>query len=451
MANVQISFETRPYQKELIYRFRGGVKHAYCVWHRKAGKDRVATFIESELACSRVGLYWHALPKYEDARKVIWDAITPDGKRLIDVNFPPQIIKRRLDHEMKLELVNGSIWQPVGADNYDSLVGAFPVHVTYSEYPLMDPRARDFLRPALAINNGSELVIGTPRGFNHGYDLWNYSKGNPEWYTSLLTVDDTGILPADVLAEEKRNMPDELFRQEYYCDWSAANVGSILGRYLEDAEKSGRVGVLEPDSWPVEISGDLGFRDTCAWWFWQRKPDGYGLIDYDEDTGLDASEWIPRLQKRVKDLGVKIDHIFLPHDAKAKTFQTRRSAVEQFLQAFGNKVVSVVPQTKKQDQINAARLMMRKSWFHVKRCEAGLKALRSWQFKWDEEKKTFSKEPDHDWASHAADAFCCGAVVMQERIVEDKKDEKARGVGVGYPSVTLNELWAMAPKRSLRI
>src|SRR3990167_3395670 len=129
MAEVVISFDSRSYQKAVINFFRAGGKKACEIWHRKAGKDRTATFIESELACQNVGLYWHALPKYEDARKVIWDAITLDGKRLIDVNFPREIVRKRLDHEMKLELVNGSIWQPVGVDNYDSLVGAFPVHV----------------------------------------------------------------------------------------------------------------------------------------------------------------------------------------------------------------------------------------------------------------------------------------------------------------------------------
>ena len=169
MNEIRIKFPARPYQRQVVDFYRGGGKRAYCVWHRKAGKDRTATFIESELACRRVGLYWHALPKYEDARKVIWDAITPDGKRLIDVNFPEAIVKRRLDHEMKLELVNGSIWQPVGADNYDTLVGAFPTHITYSEFALMTPQARNFLRPALAMNDGSELIITTPRGFNHAY------------------------------------------------------------------------------------------------------------------------------------------------------------------------------------------------------------------------------------------------------------------------------------------
>src|SRR3990167_10905163 len=154
MREVVISLDARPYQKPVIDFFRKGGKKACEIWHRKAGKDRVATFIESELAFKRVGLYWHALPKYEDARKVIWDAIMPTGQRLVDWAFPPHICKRQ-EHEMKVTLPNGSIWQPVGADNYDGLVGAFPVHVTWSEYALMTPNARTFIRPALAMSQGS--------------------------------------------------------------------------------------------------------------------------------------------------------------------------------------------------------------------------------------------------------------------------------------------------------
>jgi len=403
--------------------YRGGGKRAYCVWHRKAGKDRTATFIESELACRRVGLYWHALPKYEDARKVIWDAITPDGKRLIDVNFPEAIVKRRLDHEMKLELVNGSIWQPVGADNYDTLVGAFPTHITYSEFALMTPQARNFLRPALAMNDGSELIITTPRGFNHAYDVWQQAKDTPAWFTSLLTVDDTKILSDELLAEERRSMPDELFRQEYYCDWSAANVGSILGRYVEQAEKAGRIndGVeYDWDGAALEISADLGRRHTSAFWFWQPRVDGFGLVDYDEEAGLNAPEWIERLKERIGKR--RLGKIWLPHDARAKTFSAQHSAIEQFIEGFGASRVEIVPRSNlKSHSINAGQVVMRHCHFNKTKCAQGLAALRSWAYEYDEERKAYGKNPVDDWAADGADAFCEGAKVMKERVVVVEK------------------------------
>ena len=443
MTTVEILFRARPYQRRLIEWFRQKRMKAFCVWHRKAGKDRVATFIESELACQRVGLYWHALPKYEDARKVIWDAITLDGERLIDVNFPPEIVRKRLDHEMKIELVNGSIWQPVGADNFDSLVGAFPVHVTYSEFALMSPMARDYLRPALAMNNGTEVIITTPRGYNHAHELWLHAKNSPEWYTDTQTWRDTNVFTEETIAEERATMPEELFRQEYECDWSAANVGSILGRYVEAAEKEGRITAVPYDAngAPLEISSDIGRRHVSAWWFWQPQVGGFNLVDYDEDAGLDAEEWIERLQERIGKR--KLGRIWLPHDAKAKTFAAKHSPVEQFLAAFGHDRVAIVPLTKKLHSINAAQVVLQKCRFDVERCARGLAALRSWAYEYDHDRKQYSREPMQDWSCDAADAYCEGAKIMQERIITlPDKSKEPRTLAVGAANTyTMNDAW----------
>ena len=446
---IHINFKARPYQQALIDWFRAGKRRACEIWHRKAGKDRTATFIESELAWDRVGLYWHALPKFEDARKAIWDAIMPDGHRLVEWAFPRQVCKH-LDHEMKVVLPNGSIWQPVGADNYDSLVGAFPVHITWSEYALMSPLARTFLRPALAMNNGSELIITTPRGYNHAHETYQDAVAHPDmWHSSLLTVHDTKILSDELLEEERRTMPDELFRQEYECDWAAANVGAILGRYVEAAEKEGRITDdidYDPEGAPIEISSDLGRRHISAWWFWQPRVDGYAIIDYDEDSGLDAGEWIERLSAKIGNR--RLGKVWLPHDARAKTFSAQHSAVEQFVRHFdtnGKSVVAVVPQSKlKGHAINAGQVVMRKCWFNRTKCVDGLAALRSWAYEYDEERKQYSKEPRQDWACDAADAFCEGAKVMQERVIEVKKSPQVRRLIVGPENeLTVDDMWKM--------
>lgn len=426
MAEIRIRFPARPYQQKVIDWFRGGGKRAVCVWHRRAGKDRTATFIESELAFKRVGLYWHALPEYAQARRVIWDALTRDGKRLIDVSFPPEVVKKRHEHEMKIELINGSIWQPVGADNFNSLVGSNPVHVTYSEYALMAPAAREYLRPIIAENDGSELFISTPRGYNHFHDLYEFARTSDLWHTSRLTVYDTQVIPAAVLDEEKKTMPEELFRQEFECDFSAANVGAILGRWVETAEKEGRVNDevdYDREGAPIEISSDIGFRDTATWWFWQRRPDGFALVDYDEDSGLDAPEWAERLKSRLRDRGMTLGQIWLPHDAKAKTFATRHSVIEQFLEHFGAAKCTIVPQTKKMDKINASRHVLPQCHFNKTRCAKGLMGLRAWSFEWNADTRQFSRDPKHDWASHPGDGFSEGALMMQKYVKEKKRGE----------------------------
>ena len=458
MAEVVIKFPARPYQQAVIDWFRGGGKRAVCVWHRRAGKDRTATFIESELACKRVGLYWHALPEYAQARRVIWDAITKDGQRLIDISFPPEIVAKRHEHEMKIELINGSIWQPVGADNFNSLVGSNPVHVTYSEYALMAPAAREYLRPIIAENDGSELFISTPRGYNHFFDLYEFARTSEHWHTSRLSVHDTGVISAAVLDEERKTMPEELFRQEFECDFSAANVGAILGRWVEQAEKDGRVNDdvdYDPDGAPLVISSDIGRRDTSTWWFWQPRADGFALVDYDEDSGLDADEWCVRLKEKI---GVrKLERIWLPQDAKAKTFSAKNSAIETFLGHFSPTVMRIVPHTSKGDQINAGRKVMPLCWFHKTRCAKGLKGLRAWSFEWNQETRQFSRDPKHDWASHPGDGFSYGGVVMQKYVNEKKAKAQPVFGATALPAggftmgKTLDELWAENRKTTARI
>lgn len=425
----------------------------------RAGKDRTATFIESELACKRVGLYWHALPEYAQARRVIWDALTKDGQRLIDTAFPAAIVKKRHEHEMKIELVNGSIWQPVGADNFNSLVGSNPVHVTYSEYALMNPAAREYLRPIIAENDGSELFISTARGYNHFYDLAQFAKDSPLWHYSLLTVNDTGVIPPEVLEEERKTMPEELYRQEFLCDFSAANVGAILGRWVEQAEKDGRVNddvEHDPEGAGLVISSDIGRRDTATWWFWQPRADGFALIDYDEDSGLDAEEWCNRLVER---LGwKKLERIWLPHDARAKTFAAKYSAIEIFLKQFGSEVMRIVPNTSKGDRINAGRKVMPHCHFAKTACAKGLAGLRAWSFEWNQETRQFSREPKHDWASHPGDGFSYGAQVLQEYIAKKSEKLQNRDViaqnmpnGTIFQLPSLETMWAERPRAVERI
>lgn len=196
-------------------------------------------------------------------------------------------------------------------------------------------------------------------------------------------------------------MPEELFRQEFFCDFSAANVGAILGRWVEQAEKDGRMSdefEYDPEGAPVEISSDIGFRDTACWWFWQPYADGFALVDYDQDSGLDADEWCERIEKKLDENCMKLGKIWLPHDARAKTFATRHSAVETFLKKFSASRVDVVPQTKKLDKINAARYVLPRCRFHKSNCAKGLDGLRAWAFEWNPETKQFSRDPKHDWA-----------------------------------------------------
>ena len=213
----------RPYQLPLKDYFYGGGKRAVAVWHRRAGKDTTALDLTKILAVQRVGLYWHMLPTLAQARKVIWDGIGKDGQRVMQTwRANDGLVTNENKADMKLDLVNGSIWQLVGSDNYDSLIGSNPLGVVFSEWSVADPRAWEFIRPILAENGGWALFIYTPRGRNHGYRTYQMAKQNPNWFCELLTVDDTSAIPAEAIQDDRdAGMPPEVVEQEYWCSFDA--------------------------------------------------------------------------------------------------------------------------------------------------------------------------------------------------------------------------------------
>lgn len=416
----------RPYQLPLWSYLEHGGRDAVAIWHRRSGKDEVCMHFACVAAHRRVGVLWHMLPEANQGRRVIWDAINAHtGKRRIDEAFPPEIRKRTLENDMKIELQCGSIWQVVGSDNFNSLIGSPPVGIVYSEWAVADPRAHGYLRPILAENGGWAVFVTTPRGYNHGFTSYETARTDPHSFAQMLTAQDTGVFSVEQLDRERAAYRaqygeyegDALFRQEYLCDFSASNVGAILGRYVEDAEKAGRINESVRADHEVEISADIGRRDTAAWWFWEPRPDGFALVDYDGDTGLVAEDWVERLKNK----GHRIAKIWLPHDARARTFLARKSVLDQFCEGFGDNRIRIVPSTKIADRINAARVVMPRCHFNRTRCKEGLAGLRSWSYEFNEETKAYSKDPKHDWASHPGDAFSYGALVMQERQVAAPK------------------------------
>ena len=413
----------RPYQRKLWDYLERGGREAVAVWHRRSGKDDLALHRSACAIHERTGNYWHMLPKYEHARKAVWNAINPHtGLRRIDEAFPHALRKRVDEHSMLIEFKCGSIWQLVGSDSYDSLVGSPPIGVVFSEWAVADPRAQGYLRPILLENNGWALYIYTSRGYNHGWTTYEGALKRPDSFAQRLTVDDTGIFTAQQLADEhaayiadySEDAGDALFRQEYYCDFSASNLGAILGKAIEVAEREGRLAdpfaAYDPTGPGVFVSSDIGFRDAAAFWFWQPRIDGLALVHYEEESGLDADDWIGLLE----DVDIPIEVLWLPHDARARTFAAKRTVVEAFLASGLAKQVRVVAQSKILDRINAARRIMPLCRF-APGTERGIKALRHWSFSYNEETRTFSKDPEHDWASHGADGFSYGAQVAPAR------------------------------------
>lgn len=170
-------------------------------------------------ALRRVGTYFYMLPTYRQAKLVIWDSITNDGTKFLDF-IPKELIKSTNSQEMKIVLINGSIIQLLGSDSYDSIVGSNPRMIVMSEYALCDPRALSFFRPILNANGGTMMLISTPRGKNHLWELANIAMHNPnEWFYQKLTLHETQHISWEEIEKEIKSgeISEDLAMQEYLC------------------------------------------------------------------------------------------------------------------------------------------------------------------------------------------------------------------------------------------
>lgn len=232
-VKVPHNFSCRPYQVPIWNAIvKEGKNRAVVVWHRRSGKDKTFINILTTKMCQRRGVYYYFLPTYGQGRKILWDGMDKSGFKFLD-HIPSDLIVKKNDTEMKIEIVNGSILQVVGTDNFDSIMGTNPIGCVFSEYSLQDPKAWEFIRPILLENDGWAIFNFTPRGQNHAKDLYDMARMNDDWFCQLLTVNDTTdhdckrLITDDMLdAERLSGMSETLIQQEYYCNFlhSTSNI-----------------------------------------------------------------------------------------------------------------------------------------------------------------------------------------------------------------------------------
>lgn len=398
-------------------------RFACMVAHRRAGKtvasvnEIVARAIYNRRKRPR---YAYVGPLLKQAKKIAWEYLK-EYTRGLEKKKPSEselsVVLRHNDAEISI----------YGADNPDSFRGQYFDGVVLDEYGDMSPSVwGKVLLPTLADRKGWAVFIGTFKGKNHFYKIFRRSQGldlkegedgeyfRTNWYNFLLRADESGILSAEELTLQRMEQDEEEFRQEYLCDPNAAVKGTYYAKIIAILEEKGQIYAEiqhEPDQ-PVEVVFDLGYTDSTAAWFFQRRPGGIAIIDYAEAHGQALRYYFDLLDGK----GYDYKTVWLPHDARAKSLQTGRSTVEQFLQA--KFPIRIAPKLDIQDGVSAVRKILPSCHFSTK-TEEGVEALRAYKRAYDDERKVFSDHPQHDWASNGADAFRYLCLVAKEIPMDD--------------------------------
>jgi len=410
---------------------------AVIVAHRRCGKtvSCINELIYKALIENKEdGRYAYVAPYYSQAKNIAWDYL---------LRFSKPVMAKANQSELWVELINGARIRLFGADNADSLRGLYLDGIVLDEYADMRPRIwGEIIRPLLADRLGWAVFIGTPKGHNAFWDIYNNATKNDGWYAKTLRASQTGLLPKSELEDAAKSMTQDQYLQEFECDFESAILGAYYGKEMRQLTDQGRITDIEYDPmFPLFSSWDLGYSDDTTIWTWQVVHGEVRFLDYHSSNGQSIPFYTAYIAQQETKFGAKYKFHYLPHDARAKTLASGgKSIIEQLSAKIKIESMKIVPNLSLQDGIQATRMMLLRSWFDPK-CEDGIECLRQYERSYNEDKKVFSDKPLHNWASHGADACRMAAVAWKEEAKLPSKDDSIKGLFVGKTDVSLNELW----------
>ena len=311
------------------------------VCHRRAGKTVacINDLLRRAIADGkRDGRYAYIAPQYNQAKDIVWEYLKRFASPIPGVSFN--------EAELRCDLPNGARIRLYGAENADRLRGLYLDGVVLDEYADMRPSIwGEILRPLLADRLGWVVWIGTPKGRNSFYDLWEGALDKPDWFRLMLRASETSLIADAELADAKTQMTREQYEQEFECSFSAAIMGAYYAREMDEAERDGRL-----TSVPVErvalvhTAWDLGIGDSTAIWFAQMVGKEWRLVDFYEASGVGLDHYVRALRQRDYNYGAH----YLPHDAEAKELGTGKSRTE-VLRSLGLSSVQIIKAQRVED------------------------------------------------------------------------------------------------------
>lgn len=402
--NIEIPYSPRPLQAKLhnaLVKNRWGV----VVCHRRFGKTVMAInhlLRDAILNDKNNPRYAYIAPTYRQAKAVAWDYLKQFAGKVPMVRFH--------ETELRCDLPNGSRIQLLGAENYDSLRGIYLDGAVLDEMADMpESLFPEVLRPALSDRKGWAFFIGTPRGHNAFFDLYESAVNSDDWFTQVYKASETEIVDEEELRAAKQMMTEDQYEQEFECSWVANVPGAIYGKELQAAQESGRIGNVPYDqAHKVDTWWDLGIGDSTAIWFTQNVGRAIHVIDFYEAR----NEGLPHYAKILTSKSYLYGNHNAPHDIEVRELGSGKSRREIAYDLGIN--FRVVPKLPVEDGIHAAQIILSRCWFDQVNCKAGLEALRQYHRAYNERLRTFRNSPVHDWASHAADAWRYFAVGIKE-------------------------------------
>ena len=298
MPEMVIEFPYRPhkYQAEMHRK-----RKRFNVWvcHRRYGKTVAAVneLINGAFRCTLPrGRFMYIAPERNQAKDLSWLYFKDYLGGFLD-------LCKVNESELWIEMPHNQARIFVrGADYPHRLRGPYYDGVVMDEVAQMKPEVwTEVIRGTLADRKGWVVFIGTPRGLNLFSELYFSALKNDTWSTGFYSLDETGtdLISAEEQASLRRTMPENLFRQEFMCDFTAETSNAVIGFDLvrEAVNRELHSGVYA--DYPIVMGVDVAWEgdDDCAV-IKRQGPYAFDLVRFHGQRPMELTGYVAQEMSR---------------------------------------------------------------------------------------------------------------------------------------------------------
>lgn len=244
---MNLNFELLPWQQEV---YKDESRFKVVVAGRRCGKSRlsVVNLLVEGLKCPKGSAVMYVAPTQGQARQIIWEAIMDLGRDVIQSSHV---------NNMDITLINGAKIYIRGSDRPDTLRGVSLTYLVLDEVADIKPDTWEkVLRASLSDKKGRALFIGTPKGRNWFYDMYQIGSSgeDKEWKAWHFTTKDNPLIDPEEIEGARKTLSSFSFKQEYEASFDNAGTDVFKEAWLKYGE--------EPSNGSYYIAIDLaGFEN----------------------------------------------------------------------------------------------------------------------------------------------------------------------------------------------
>jgi len=331
-----------------------GYKRAVLMFGRQFGKTKFAVNHTWISALQKQGRYFIVFKTYRQAHEVVWKQYLPD--------IPPEIIYKKNEQELSVTLhyledtelilpdgtkviLNHDKSKPrssiqfLGSDQADLHRGFKAEGIVFDEYADQNPDNWDAVyKHYFTTTDGWAIFMGTPRGYNHFYDLVQYAQEDERWYYNTGTWRDSPYVKAEFIAAERKEAEKRgtlsTFLQEVELEFR-----SIQGAVYPQFER--KIHVVKPADIPEDLTYyagmDFGYHTTA-----------FLLVGIDHDQTWYVVDEVYGREATLEDIMPRLKNVI---GDKRLVLIVGDSAAKDAIETMAAKGFPITPVVKKTDSI----------------------------------------------------------------------------------------------------